>query len=150
MNPIDLKTLANGRFRLAFDEAALIEPSGKKDPWYQVIPSRYGHIYPYSDTLLAIHSKGSGIRRKLQAIEGLAAHNWSDDGEAIFLFAPGLFNRVAEIAKPRRKRQLSDDQRQIATDRLRAFHFKPNSMQPKAQKQAKNRPIVVQAVLGAK
>jgi hypothetical protein len=108
LKQIDLKTLAAGRFRLTFDEAASIEPGGKKDPWYQVIPCRYGQIYPFSDSLLAIHSKGSGIRRRLQAIEGLTVLNWSDDGEAIFLFPQERFDRVAEIVKPRRKRHLSE------------------------------------------
>lgn len=115
MNPIDLRTLAAGRFRLGLDEAALIEPGGKKDPWYQVIPCRYGQIYPYSNTLLAVHSEGQGVRKKLAEISGLILQNWSDDGEAIFLFAPGLFDRVAEIVKPRRKRhgrQLSDGELQ--------------------------------------
>jgi hypothetical protein len=108
LNPINLKTLAAGRFRITLDEVALIEPGGKKDPWYLVIPCRHGQIYPYSDTPLAIHSKGSGIRRKLQAIDGLTVRNWSDDGEAIFLFGSALFDRVAEIVKPKRKRRLSD------------------------------------------
>lgn len=108
LNPIDLKTLAAGRFKLASDEAALTEPGGKKDPWYQVIPCRHGQIYPYSDSLLAIHSKGSGIRRRLQAIDGLTIRNWSDDGEAIFLFPPALMDRVAEIVKPRRRKRLSE------------------------------------------
>jgi hypothetical protein len=147
LNPIDLKTLASGRFRLSLDEAALIEPGGKKDPRYQVIPCRYGQIYPYSDTLLAIHSKGSGIRRKLQATEGLTVRNWSDDGEAIFLFAPGLFSQVAEIVKPKRKRQLDPAQRRAAIERLREYHFKPNSTHVNTGKRAVNRSIVVQGAI---
>jgi hypothetical protein len=135
-------------YRLALDEAAAFEQGGKKDPWYQVIPCRYGQIYPYSDTLLAVHSKGSGIRRKLQAIEGLTVHNWSDDGEAIFLFEHALFNRVAEIVKPKRKRQLSDSHKakliESGTKALKAYK---NSI-VNAPKQAKNMPISAQAVIG--
>jgi hypothetical protein len=150
MNPIDLKTLAAGRFRLFYDEAALIEQGGKKDPWYQVIPCRYGQIYPYSDTLLAIHSKGSGIRRKLQAIDGLKLHNWSDDGEAIFLFAPGLFDQVAEIVKPKRKRRLSASHKanliESGTKALKAYQKSIVN----APKQAKNGREPVQPIVGAR
>lgn len=150
MNPIDLKTLAAGRFRIALDEAALIEPGGKKDPWYQVIPCRYGQIYPDSDTLLSVHSKGSGIRRKLQAIEGLTVHNWSDDGEAIFLFAPGLFDQVVEIVKPKRKRKLSDSHKakliEAGSKALKAY-LNSSLITPK---QAKNGREAVQAIVGAR
>jgi hypothetical protein len=147
LNPIDLKTLAAGRFRITSDEAALIEPGGKKDPWYQVIPCRYGQIYPYSNTLLAVHSKGSGIRRKLQALKGLMVQNWSDDGEALFLFKAELCEQVAEIVKPKRKRQLDPAQRQAAIERLRDYHFKLNSKHVNAEKKPENRPISVQGAI---
>ena len=150
MNPINLKTLAAGQFRLGLDEAALIEPGGKKDPWYQVIPCKYGQIYPFSNTLLAIHSKGSGIRQKLQDIEGITVHNWSDDGEAIFLFGPELFEKVTGVVKPKRKRQLSQAQRQQTADRLRAYHFRPNSTHVNAEKRPENGPISTQAIVGAR
>jgi|WetSurMetagenome_2_1015567.scaffolds.fasta_scaffold1030569_1 hypothetical protein len=139
VNPIDIKIMAACHFKLSQDEAASIEPGGRKDPWYQVIPCKYGQIYPYSETLLAVHSKGPGIRRKLQDIKGLTIHNWSDDGEAIFLFAPVLFDQVAEIVKPKRKRQLDPAQRQVAVERLREYHFKLNSMHVDAGKRPVNR-----------
>jgi hypothetical protein len=148
LNPIDLKTLAAGRFRLFYDEAALIEQGGKKDPWYRVIPCRYGQIYPYSDTLLAIHSKGTGVRQKLQAIEGLTVRNWADDGEAIFLFAPALFDRVTEIAKPKRKRKLSDSHKakliEAGSKALKAYQ----NTSLNAPKKAKNGREAAQAIVG--
>jgi hypothetical protein len=134
---------------MVLDEAALFEPTGKKDPWYQLMQCRNGQIYPYSDKLLAVHSKGSGIRQKLRAIEGLTGHNWSDDGEAIFLFTPALFEQVAGIVKPKRKRRLNDGQRKAVADRLRAYHFKPKSTHVDAEEQGKNRPISAQAIVGA-
>jgi hypothetical protein len=148
LNPIDLKTLAAGRYRITQDEAASIEPGGKKDPWYQVIPCRYGQIYPFSDTRLAIHSKGFGIRLKLQAVNGLTIHNWSDDKEAIFLFGSALFNRVAGIVKPKRKRRLSDSHKaklfESGTNALKAYK---NSI-VNAPNRANNRPISAQVVVG--
>lgn len=148
MDPIDLKTLSAGRFRLALDEAAFAEPGGKKDPWYQVIPCRNGQIYPFSDKLLAIHVKGYAARRKLADIAGLIQHNWSDDGEAIFLFPIPLFGRVAEIIKPKRRRRLGEDQRRAASDRLRAYHLRPNSVHVDAENRPENEPVSGQAILG--
>jgi hypothetical protein len=97
---------------------------------------------------LAIHARGTGIRRQLQAIRGLILHNWSDDGEAIFLFPPSLFDAVADIVKPRRKRQLGEAQRRKATERLRAYRFRPKSAHVNAKKAGINRAISVRPIVG--
>jgi hypothetical protein len=140
LNPIDLNTLAAGRFRLALDEAASIEPGGKKDPWYQIIPCRYGQIYPYSDILLAIHVRGNGAKRRLAEIPGITINNRSDDGEAIFLFAPELFNHVAEIVQPKRKRRLSEAHRQklaeVGTRALKLCQKSNSKCSKRGQEQA--------------
>jgi hypothetical protein len=149
MNPIDLKAIAAGRFKIGFDEAALIEPGGKKDPWYLMIPCKYGQIYPYSDKLLAIHSKGSGIRQKLSAIPGLTNHNWSDDGEAIFLFPLTLFDKVAEIVKPKRKRRLSESHKaKLVGAGVKALRLHQNSIL-NTPKTAKDKRISIQSIVGA-
>ena len=155
MNPIDLKSLSDGRFKLALDEVALLEPGGKKDPWYQVMPCRHGQIYPYSDKLLAIHVKGYAARRKLADMAGLVQYNWSEDGEAVFLFAPALFEKVAEIVKPKRRRRLSEAQRmkliQTGTESLQAYR-KANSesanLTPKREIGGELIPEVGQSILG--
>jgi len=143
VNPIDLKSIAAGRFRIALDEAALAEPGGKKDPWYQVIPCRNGQIYPYSDKLLAVHVNGYAARRRLADIAGLSQHNWSDDGEAIFIFPLDLFEKVAEIVKPRRKRKLSESHRKALLESSRDNRFKHKSAVLNTRNKAKSRPIPI-------
>ncbi len=150
MHPIDLKNVSAGRFKLSLDPAADREPSGKKDPWYQAIPCKHGQVYPYSDALLAVHVKGYAARRKLADIDGPIQYNWSDDGEAVFLFPPALFEQVAEIIRPKRKRRLGEAQRRAAADRLRAYHFRPNSTHVNTEKRAENKPIPVRPMVGAK
>jgi hypothetical protein len=76
------------------------------------MPCKHGQIYPYSDKLLAVHVKGHAARRKLAGVSGIVLYNWSDDGEAIFLFAPALFDKVGEIVRPRWRRRLSVAHRQ--------------------------------------
>lgn len=146
MNPIDLKTIAAGRYKIALDEAASIEPGGKKDSWYQVIPCRYGQIYPYSDNLLAVYVQGLAARNRLSGLAELTLCNWSDDGEAVFLFPLILLDLVAEVVKPRRKRRLSEGHKSALLDAGRAHLFRPRSTVPDAKKTGTNRPIAARAI----
>ena len=113
--PINLKEQYGDRYRIDFDEAALCEGENKKDPWYFKILCKYGDIYPVSDRLLGFHCNGEKIRGRLHKEHPeIEIHNWSDDGEAIFIFKPELFHIVAEFAKPKLKpgrRQLSKNER---------------------------------------
>jgi hypothetical protein len=149
MNPIDLNNIAAGRFRFGHDPSAEYEPGGKKDPWYLTIRCRYGEIFPFSSEMLAAHTTGYAARRKIAGIDGARMHNWSDDGEAIFLFPPALFEAVAAIVKPYRRRHLDPKRRAAATDRLRAYHFKPKSTHKNAGNRPVNAPISGRTVVGA-
>ena len=98
------------QFRITLDDAAHCEPSGKNDPWYFQIPCKYGNIYPYSDRLLGFHCEGERVRARLHRDHPeIEAHQWSDDGEAIFLFKPDQFELIAQYAQPSRKKRLSND-----------------------------------------
>lgn len=137
MLPVDLKKLFGDRHRVGLDESARYEPGGKKDLWYFLLLCRHGSIYPFSSELLAFHCMARGIRTLLHRDHlEIEVRNWSDDGEAIFLFRPDKFDLVAEYAKPKRKRRLSVKQRQTQVERLRDYRFKPKTTQVNATKTA--------------
>lgn len=101
MNPINLK-VAFPRYRVALDECA----ESRRDPWSFVIPCRYGLIYPFSDTLLAVQCDNSKIRARRLAGLGLAVSQ-AGDTEFTFLFRPDQMEQVAEIVQPKRRRRLN-------------------------------------------
>lgn len=119
MQPINLKELFGNKYRIEHDPAAAYEQGGKRDPWLFIIPCKYGHIYPHSDKLLAVWIDGSNIRKRfMDAFPDLECVNWSDTGEAIFLFPPGIFEGIAKILKPKKRpgvRKLSPEHREKLT-----------------------------------
>lgn len=122
MIPINLKDLFGDRYRVVVDDSANQEPGAKTDPWYFMIPCRYGSISPFSDELLAFHCAARGIRTRLHREHPeIQVQNWSDDGEAVFLFRPDQFDLVAEYAKPRRKRQISGKERSRLAEMSRKY-----------------------------
>jgi len=113
--PINLKEKYGDRFKIGLDEAAFCEDESKKDPWYFKILCKYGDIYPVSDKKLGFHCTGERIRGRLHKEHPeIEVQNWSDDGEAIFIFEPEQFDIIAEYAKPRLKpgrKKLSQNER---------------------------------------
>ena len=125
MNPINLKDLYGKRYKIGFDPSVQYEEGGKRDPWYYLILCRSGNIYPYSDELLGFHCTSRIIRNRLHKEHPeIRVQNWSDDGEAIFLFPVELFDIVAEYAKPRKKRQVSESERKRLAEIGQRFLFK--------------------------
>jgi hypothetical protein len=141
MNPLNLNELYGKRYRIKHDPAAELEPGGKRDPWLFIIPCKYGHIYPHSDRLLAVWVEGAKIRRSIKAkFPGLECRNWSDNGEAVFLFPPDVFDRIAGIVRPwkrRGRKQLSPDERARLVESGTEYRFRKDS----AGKTAVQRPL---------
>lgn len=138
MDPIDLKARFGDRYRIGHDEAAEHETGGKQDPWFCLIPCRHGQIYPHSDGRLAVFCDRPRQFGKLAAIPGVEMSQ-EGDTEAVFVFPPEAFDRVAVVILPKRRRRLSETQRLAAIVRLRAHQYKPNSMQPSARTEGQNR-----------
>ena len=120
MKPVNLKEQFGDAYRIEHDPAALCEPGGRKNPWYFTIPCRNGHIYPHSDTLLALWWE-SRVHLDKQC-PALALYQDGDD-EKVYLFAPEDFDEVAKVVHPKRRRRLTPSQRLKAIQRLRAFQF---------------------------
>ena len=121
--PLNLKEMYADRYRIELDESALCPSESENNPWYFQIPCKYGHVYPVSDKLLAFYCSGPRIVARLHADHPeLETPQWGDK-EAVFLFPPEMIETIAQYAKPRRKRQLSEKrQKQLSeqgTDALR-------------------------------
>jgi len=126
MHTLNLKLLYGAEYRTVMDESAFCPGENKRNPWYHRLPCKFGHIYPYSIKMLAFYCQSGKIRNRLHREHPeIKAINWSDYGEAIFLFTPDQFKIVAEFAKPIRKRRLSPDHRQkltlAGTDALKRY-----------------------------
>ena len=126
--PINLKEHYGDRFKIGLDEAAFCEDESKKNPWYFKIMCKYGDIYPVSDKKLGFHCTGERIRGRLHKDHPkIEVHNWSDDGEAIFIFDQELFYIIAEYAKPRLKpgrKKLSKNERKKLENAGRGHRYK--------------------------
>jgi len=127
MTCINLLDLLGDNYRITFDSAysARGVPRNKLDPWMMQIPGqgRGVTIYPYGADMLAVEvDRRPSIVAKLKAIEGLKLHQ-DGDIEKTFLFDVALFEQVAEVVKPRRKRQVSDQRRQELVSYGRRYGF---------------------------
>ena len=109
--PIDLRTLAGKRYRLAYDES---RQGRDDDPWLLTIPCRCGHIYPHSATLLGVATNSRATGLKLAKLPGVEI--WQDGSDGMNLVFPAhVFDKVASVVRPKRKRQLGEEQRQRAS-----------------------------------
>ena len=125
MGSVNLLNLFGDRFRITFDRAysARHVPRAKLDPWMMQLPceGRGVTIYPHGGSMLAVEvDRRPSIVAKLRAIPGLKLHQ-DGDLEKTFLFDVGLFEQVAEVVKPRRKRQVTPHQLQALLRNQRRF-----------------------------
>ncbi len=120
MDCINLKGLFGSKYRIAYDQA--YDPKGihNKDPWMMQIPcaGKGVTIYPFSHRLLALELDYHNIlARKVAAIPGVELIQ-DGEQEKTYLFPLALFDKVAEIVKPRQRRQYTPEQRLKAAERL--------------------------------
>lgn len=108
---INLKETFGGKYRISYDEAAGSEPGGRSDPWLMLIPCQRGHIYPHGGSLLAVAtSVRGGTARAIRSLPGVEVIQDGEDGINAS-FPVELFPQVAELMLPRRKRQVSEQER---------------------------------------
>ena len=119
---IDLKKLADRKYKIRLDESYEAEQGGKE--WYYQIPSLgKHHIYVHGKKLLGVYVFGSRMIAKMKSISGIRTHQ-AGDKEATFLFDPKILDKVAEAIGARRSRpKLSDEQRAACSERLAPFRF---------------------------
>jgi len=133
MTPPNLQNLFGDRYRIDHDPADRTFAE-KPDPWMQTLPCRNGLIYAHAANRLAVECK-TGTARKLMAVPGVTVHQQGDT-ECTLLFDLAIFDAVAAIVKPRRRRKWSDEKRQA----MRKHLFKPKSPFPRAKKGPRTHP----------
>jgi len=110
----DLKTIAAGKYRLNRDESYHAEHGERgrsSAPWLWVIPCLHGHVFPFGSGLLAASTdRRGGIARRVAALPGCHVHQDGDDGLTV-VFPVAMFETVAAILKPRRRRRWSEAER---------------------------------------
>ena len=126
MSQILIENLAGRRYRIAFDEAAVHEPGGKGRlrAQYQIIPCKYGEIYQHGRGTLAWYCTSGRVKERVRA----QAPDWLTlevdcDGEGIFVFPAKWFPEVAKWARPRRRRVVSEKERQRLQEMGKAHQF---------------------------
>ena len=120
---INLKERFGRRYRVTYGESYYAEHGEKarvEDPVHMIIPCKYGHIYAAGEETLAAGVDGHpNVAGQLRRLKCCQVHQDGDLGELTVLFDVTDFAKVVKIMRPRRRRQLSEAERQ----RLRVIGF---------------------------
>ena len=116
---VDLRKRFGKTYRIINDESA--QGPRDRDPWVATIPCTKGHIYPQGGARLAAFRERGPTAQRLKRLPCVQVQCDGDDGVAV-VFDVADFDAVAAIMKPRRRRSLSPEQRQAASERLRLYH----------------------------
>jgi len=112
---INLRAQFGREFKIVMEESYRAQhgPNARvDDPHYQVIPGSLGHIYAWGATRLAASSNTSGsTARKLKALPSVEIWQDGSDGCTV-LFPVDLLDQVADLLKLRRRRRLTEEQRE--------------------------------------
>lgn len=125
---INLKERFGRQFKIEYDEsyeAERPEFRAQEEVWLQQISCEKGHIDAYGGEFLEACTNTRGpTAAKLMKLPFID-HDRSMDGDdgVNAVFHVEHFDEVARIMKPRRRRRLSAEQRQAATERLKAYQF---------------------------
>ncbi len=120
---INLKQQTN-KYRVTFEDsyyhAGLIDRADPDFPiYYQIIPGKFGEIYWHSDNRLAVQVNSGKLMSRVSKLKGVETFV-EGDGEGIYLFSLDMLDTIAEIIKARRRRQVSEKER----ERLAQIGFK--------------------------
>jgi hypothetical protein len=114
---VNLKERYGDRYRLGWDPA---DESGHRDPWMMVLLCQRAVIYPHGGDQLAVEVDGHPVTARRLAELGLRCTQ-DGDHEKTFVFPLERFEEVAALVLPRRRRQLTPEQREAAMKNLRPF-----------------------------
>jgi hypothetical protein len=120
---VDLRERFGRRYRIEYEPSYAAEygvNARVHDPWLTIIPCRYGHIFPHGGSTLAASVDGfPKIAGRLKRLTCCRVHQDGDFGELTVLFNAADFAKVARIMRPRRRRRVSQRER----ERLREMGF---------------------------
>lgn len=100
----------------------------RRDPWNFELLCQYGHIYPHGDDELGFASDKSGsVAQKVANLPFITVIQDGSDGKNIVFHVDHL-EEILKIVKPRKRRQMSKEQRLAAIERLRKYRVTVNSI----------------------
>ena len=115
MNCINLKERFGDRHPVRYEESYYAdhgEGARAEDPWLMIIPCRHGHLYPHGRKLLGVSTNTKGLTTtKIRELACTTVVQDSDEGVNT-TFHVDDFDQVAEVMKPHRRRQWTDEQRE--------------------------------------
>ncbi len=128
MNCLDLEAAFGAHYRIGHEPVSAGKPGKNvrvRDPWLQVIRCQHGHIYVHgTDTLGVATNRRGATCKKLAALPGLVVVQDGTDGiNAVFPIE--LLPKVAEIVRPKRRRQFTPEQQAANAARLAKYQFRP-------------------------
>ena len=114
---VNLRDLFGDKLRISYDPAR--QPGEKREqPWLMQIRGRRATIYPYGGSRLAIEvDYHNRVARDVGRIPGVVQAQDGDD-EKTFVFDVALFDQVAELVKPSRRRVYTAEQLKSAQTRM--------------------------------
>ena len=130
MDCINLRERFGDRFKVAYEESyyAQYGPNARiEDPCLMIIPCPTGHICPGGvGRLMACTDSAGSIAKRLKALDFTTVVQDGSDGVNV-MFPVEEFAEVATVMKPRRRRRLSEQQRQNLLKASQDYWFKPGS-----------------------
>ena len=136
---INLKTTFGDRFKISYEESYYAEYGDNakvEDPFYYIIPCRFGHLFAFrTDEVGAMTDKRGAISDRLLSLSCIIPEHTVDaeDG-VIVVFHPDDIDEIAQVIRPHRKRQWTEEQRQAVAERLARHQFKPQKAKDKVGK----------------
>jgi hypothetical protein len=129
--PINLMDRYGEKYRISWDPA--YDAKGRHrdslDPWSMQVPCERGVIYPWGGDRLAVEvDYRAQTARKVAAIPGVELAQ-DGDQEKTFAFHVDLFDQLAALVKPRKRRKchLSPEQLRLGGERLRDLRPSPKA-----------------------
>lgn len=107
---LNLKAIFGDKYRITKDPGE--ERLRVCDPVYQIIPCRYGEIYPYGGEYLVAMVTSQRIVKKMRRMSDLSVVQDCADA-VVFKFHISNFNSVAKLVQPRKRRQKDSETMRI-------------------------------------
>lgn len=130
MEPIDLKRIAKERYWKIAAEDHSEYPAHYKcvDPWMVIVPCQFGHLYAYGKEKVGIAAESAtAVSRLLEA--GFTSHQPGHD-EANFWCLESQLDKVAEIMRPRKRRRVTEANREAARKRIAEWNSRRRDTHP--------------------
>ena len=125
MECVDLRQRFGKKHRVRFEESHEGTTGKGADPWTMEMPcqGKGVTIYPFGGKMLAVEINNRPILAK--RVAALPDVTCRQDGqhEKTFLFHVDQFDQVSELVRPRKRRSMTPEQKEVAAAQLAPYHF---------------------------